>query len=51
MYVTIQGQEDINVYSLDTTEGNHTSGRDKLKTGMLLIIAGVIVAIIRYIHR
>lgn len=38
VYVTMQGQEDTNVYSLDTSEGNHTSGGYQLKTSMMLRI-------------
>lgn len=38
VHLTMQGQEDKNVYSLDTIEGDHTSGGNQLKTSMLCII-------------
>lgn len=47
VYVTMQGQEDTNVYSLDTSEGKHTSGGDQLKTSMLCVITSFILIIKR----
>ncbi|KAG4066385.1 hypothetical protein HA402_000609 [Bradysia odoriphaga] len=38
VHITMQGQEDDNVYNLDTIEGNHASGGDKLITSTLPII-------------
>lgn len=38
VHVTMQGQDDKNVYSLETSEGKHTSGGNQLKTSVLSII-------------
>lgn len=49
VYVTIQGQEDSNVYSLDTIEGNHTSRGDQLKTSILCVITSFILFLLNNI--
>ncbi|XP_031625312.1 uncharacterized protein LOC116341994 [Contarinia nasturtii] len=43
VHVAIQGQDDDNVYSLETSEGNHTSGGDQVKISMFCIITNFIL--------
>lgn len=38
VYVTVQGQENENVYNLDSSEGNHTSAAIGLQNSTLLLI-------------
>lgn len=44
VYVTIEGRQDNNVYSLESSEGNHTSGASHSKSiSVLLIVTSFIL--------